>query len=197
MAQWFWGRRWKCEKFMTMSMPTSITTDTDKFWSEKFTWAFGSGELKIWSKSKFEVDRPVLDLLHSTKDFSSFILLADVGMLILNAFQSWSTLEGLITWQRWRKTSHLLQAEGSQFFQSRNTGDLKSIFQNHRQNVLSSLCFDFFGYFFVCIDQSEYTNVRKYRIADYFTIHASLQAKPAICLPWSLGDSKRIRLIKK
>ena len=32
LALWFWRRSWKCEKF------TPITT-TDKFWSEKLTWA--------------------------------------------------------------------------------------------------------------------------------------------------------------
>ena len=41
LAQWFWRRRWKCEKL--------TTTTTDKFWSEKLAWAFGSGELKSWS----------------------------------------------------------------------------------------------------------------------------------------------------
>ena len=41
LAQWFWRRRWKCEKFTT-----TTTTTTDKFWSEKLTLAFGSGELK-------------------------------------------------------------------------------------------------------------------------------------------------------
>ena len=43
LAQWFWIRRWKCEKF------TDRRTDrqtTDKRWSEKLTWAFSSGELK-------------------------------------------------------------------------------------------------------------------------------------------------------
>ena len=44
LAQWFWRRRWKCEKF------TDRQTDrqtTDNRWSEKLTWAFSSGELKI------------------------------------------------------------------------------------------------------------------------------------------------------
>ena len=42
LAQWFWSRRWKCEKF------TDRRTDgqTDDGWSEKLTWAFSSGELK-------------------------------------------------------------------------------------------------------------------------------------------------------
>ena len=39
LVWWFWRRRWKCEKFSTM------TTDKTN-WSEKLTWAFGSGELK-------------------------------------------------------------------------------------------------------------------------------------------------------
>ena len=42
---WFWRRRWKCEKVTTTT--TTTTTATDKFWSEKLTLAFGSGELKI------------------------------------------------------------------------------------------------------------------------------------------------------
>ena len=41
LAQWFWRRRWKYEKFTTRTITT-----TDKFWSEKLTWAFGLGELK-------------------------------------------------------------------------------------------------------------------------------------------------------
>ena len=40
LVQWFWSRRWKCEKF------TTTMRTTDKLWSEKLTWAFGSGELK-------------------------------------------------------------------------------------------------------------------------------------------------------
>ena len=44
LGQWFWRRRWKCEKITTTS--TMTTTTTDKFWSEKLTWAFGTGELK-------------------------------------------------------------------------------------------------------------------------------------------------------
>ena len=36
LVHWFWRRWWKCEKFMTM---------TNKLWSEKLTWTFGSGEL--------------------------------------------------------------------------------------------------------------------------------------------------------
>ena len=47
LAQWFWRRRWKCEKFTTTPTTTMTTTTvTDKFWSEKLAWAFGSGELK-------------------------------------------------------------------------------------------------------------------------------------------------------
>ena len=41
LAQWFWRRRWKCEKFTTTTL-TKMTTTTDKFWSEKLT----CGELK-------------------------------------------------------------------------------------------------------------------------------------------------------
>ena len=33
-------RKWSSEAALAM-------TDTDKFWSEKPTWAFGSGELKV------------------------------------------------------------------------------------------------------------------------------------------------------
>ena len=42
LAQWFWRRRWKYENFTI----TTTTTDNGKFWSEKLTLAFGSGELK-------------------------------------------------------------------------------------------------------------------------------------------------------
>ena len=37
LAQWFWRRRRKCEKFMTMTPKTMMTTPTDKLWSEKLT----------------------------------------------------------------------------------------------------------------------------------------------------------------
>ena len=50
LAQWFWRRRWKCEKF------TDRRTDrqtTDDRWSEKLTWAFSSGELKTEEKNSF------------------------------------------------------------------------------------------------------------------------------------------------
>ena len=43
LDQWFWRRRWKCEKFT--DGPTGRQT-TDDRWSEKLTWAFSSGELK-------------------------------------------------------------------------------------------------------------------------------------------------------
>ena len=46
LVQWFWRRRWKCEKFMTTT--TTTTTTTDKLRSEKLAWAFSSGELKKW-----------------------------------------------------------------------------------------------------------------------------------------------------
>ena len=54
LAQWFWRRRWKCKRFMTT--PTTTTTKTtDKFWLEKLTQAFCSGELKLfvakWNKN--------------------------------------------------------------------------------------------------------------------------------------------------
>ena len=43
LAQWFWKRRWKCEKF--------TDGQTDDRWSEKLTWAFSPGELKIFFKN--------------------------------------------------------------------------------------------------------------------------------------------------
>ena len=51
LAQWFWRRRWKCEKFTDgrTDRQTERRTDrqtTDDRWSEKLTWAFSSGELK-------------------------------------------------------------------------------------------------------------------------------------------------------
>ena len=45
LAQWFWRRRWKCRKF---------SKKTDKFWSEKLTWAKGSSELKMDGKRERE-----------------------------------------------------------------------------------------------------------------------------------------------
>ena len=42
-SQWFMRRRWKCEKFTYGQ--TDIRTDNKR--SEKLTWAFSSGELKI------------------------------------------------------------------------------------------------------------------------------------------------------
>ena len=41
LAKWFWRRRWKSEMWLLQRRRT-----TDKFRSEKFTWAFASGELK-------------------------------------------------------------------------------------------------------------------------------------------------------
>ena len=45
LVQCFWRRRRKCEKFTT-------TTTTGKLWSEKLTWAIGSGELKSEKNDK-------------------------------------------------------------------------------------------------------------------------------------------------
>ena len=55
LAQCFWRKRWKCEKFTDTQTDrqtdrrTDRRTDrqtTDDRWSEKLTWAFSSGELK-------------------------------------------------------------------------------------------------------------------------------------------------------
>ena len=43
LAQWFWRRSWKCEKF-TDGQTDGQTTDNRR--SEKITWALSSGELK-------------------------------------------------------------------------------------------------------------------------------------------------------
>ena len=43
LTQWFWRRRWKCEKLRQCQQQRRTT---DKFWSEKLTWAFCSCELK-------------------------------------------------------------------------------------------------------------------------------------------------------
>ena len=43
LTQWFWRRSWKCEKFTDGQMDGQ----TDDRWSEKLTWAFSLGELKI------------------------------------------------------------------------------------------------------------------------------------------------------
>ena len=63
LTQWFWRRRWKCEKFTDRQTDgqtdgrTNRQTDgrtdrqtPDDRWSEKLTWAFSSGELKIRNK---------------------------------------------------------------------------------------------------------------------------------------------------
>ena len=51
LVQWFCWKRFKSEKYTTTTMtpttPTTTTTTRDKFGSEKPTWAFSSGELKI------------------------------------------------------------------------------------------------------------------------------------------------------
>ena len=44
LAQWFWKRRWKYEKFTDRQTDRQMTNDR---WSEKLTWAFSSGKLKI------------------------------------------------------------------------------------------------------------------------------------------------------
>ena len=52
LAQWFWRRRWKYEKF------TDRQTDgrtTDDRWSEKLTWAFISSELKTFNSILFSI----------------------------------------------------------------------------------------------------------------------------------------------
>ena len=45
-AQLFWRRRWKCNDEQQRRRQWRRRT-TDKFWSEKFTWAFSLGELKM------------------------------------------------------------------------------------------------------------------------------------------------------
>ena len=47
LAPLLWRRERKCEKF------TITTTTTEKLWSEKLFWAFGSGELKTVSKTHY------------------------------------------------------------------------------------------------------------------------------------------------
>ena len=52
LAQWFWRRRWKCEKFTDRQTDGQTNGQTtDDRWSEKLTWAFSSGELKSLSHS--------------------------------------------------------------------------------------------------------------------------------------------------
>ena len=47
LAQWFWRRRWKCEKYTNRQADRQTGRQTtDDRWSEKPTWAFSSGELK-------------------------------------------------------------------------------------------------------------------------------------------------------
>ena len=47
LAQWFWRRRWNVKSLgRRQRRQRRQRRTTDKFWSEKLTWAFGSGELK-------------------------------------------------------------------------------------------------------------------------------------------------------
>ena len=58
LAHWFWRRRWKFEKFTTMTTTRQQQwwrQTTDKFWSEKLTWAFCSGE-QVSQKPKVNND---------------------------------------------------------------------------------------------------------------------------------------------
>ena len=48
LAQWFWRRRWKCEKFQRQQQRRRRTTNN--FWSKELTWDFGSGELTIYTQ---------------------------------------------------------------------------------------------------------------------------------------------------
>ena len=47
LAQWFWRRRWKCEKFTTTTLTKMTTTTTDKFLIRKahLWWAQNRGQL--------------------------------------------------------------------------------------------------------------------------------------------------------
>jgi hypothetical protein len=45
LAQWFWRRSRKCKSLQKDGRTDGRTTN--KMWSEKLTWAFGSGELKM------------------------------------------------------------------------------------------------------------------------------------------------------
>ena len=47
LVDWFWRKRWKCEKY------TDGQSDDRR--SEKITWAFSSGELKIFPIRKFQL----------------------------------------------------------------------------------------------------------------------------------------------
>ena len=47
LAQWFWRRRWNVKSLeRRQRRQRRQRRTTNKFWSEKLTWAFGSGELK-------------------------------------------------------------------------------------------------------------------------------------------------------
>ena len=46
LAQWFWRRRWKCESLQQLRQRRRRRT-THILWSEKLTWVFSSGELKM------------------------------------------------------------------------------------------------------------------------------------------------------
>ena len=64
LAQWFWRRRWKCEKFTDGRTDGQMDRQTtDNRGSEKLTWAFSSGELKKTSMGKqFKIKWIIIDI---------------------------------------------------------------------------------------------------------------------------------------
>ena len=65
LVQWFWRKRWKCEKFTTTSHNRQIL----------ITWAFYSGELKIawdFSSGELKCEKLVPTLSNTVQDKSNF-----------------------------------------------------------------------------------------------------------------------------
>ena len=77
LAQWFWRRRWRCEKFTDRQTDRQMDGRTDgqmldDRWSEKLTWAFSSGELKMIYRNIFRW--PLM--LQMTVDYQPCLLLS-------------------------------------------------------------------------------------------------------------------------
>ena len=94
LAQWFWRRRWKCEKFRDRRTDRQADGQTDRQttddrWSEKLTWAFSSGELKIittvfqlfrFSTVAYWIDPTLVIIVFARSQFTDSMILALMRM---------------------------------------------------------------------------------------------------------------------
>ena len=96
-STWFWRRRWKCGKFTATT--TTMTTTTGKFWSEKLTCAFGSGDqLKTKQKCQY---------CQKPRDIWIKINLIKIGCKFCS-LTSYTYIWGQICTQRKKQTTFLL-----------------------------------------------------------------------------------------